>query len=176
MLSLERFTAIRETSTRHQCAVVEAGVLSAGLGRTAAAAGMFYRPDPGSFEICTIGGNLATNAGGMRCVTYGVTRDSAPSALKSSVPAAPCCAPAAAPARDVAGYDLTSLFTGSEGTLGVITPATLRIRPRPPRPGEVRRVVSRAGRDLLGGLRWRGQGSWRAAGSLRRIPAAPIQH
>ncbi len=77
MLSLERFTAIREINTRHQCAVAEAGVLTADLGRTAAAAGMSYPPDPGSFEICTIGGNLATNAGGMRCVKYGVTRDSA---------------------------------------------------------------------------------------------------
>jgi glycolate oxidase len=77
VLSLERLTAIREINAAHQYAVVEAGVINADLGRAALAAGMFYPPDPGSFEICTIGGNLATNAGGMRCVKYGVTRDSA---------------------------------------------------------------------------------------------------
>jgi glycolate oxidase len=126
VLSLERFTAIREINAPQQYAVVEAGVLNADLGRAAAAAGMFYPPDPGSFEICTIGGNLATNAGGMRCVKYGVTRDSA---LGLEV----VLRTGSGARKDVAGYDLTSLFIGSEGTLGVITSATLRIRPRPPR-------------------------------------------
>ena len=132
MLSLERFTAIREINTRHQYAVVEAGVLNAGLGRAAAAAGMFYPPDPGSFEICTIGGNLATNAGGMRCVKYGVTRDSA-LGLEVVLADGAVLRTGSGARKDVAGYDLTSLFIGSEGTLGVITSATLRIRPRPPR-------------------------------------------
>jgi glycolate oxidase len=132
MLSLERFTAIREINMRHQCAVVEAGVLNAGLGRAAAAAGMFYPPDPGSFEICTIGGNLATNAGGMRCVKYGVTRDSA-LGLEAVLTDGTVLRTGSGARKDVAGYDLTSLFIGSEGTLGVITSATLRIRPRPPR-------------------------------------------
>jgi glycolate oxidase len=132
MLSLERFTAIREINTRHQYAVVEAGVLNADLGRAAAAAGMFYPPDPGSFEICTIGGNLATNAGGMRCVKYGVTRDSA-LGLEVVLADGTVLRTGSGARKDVAGYDLTSLFIGSEGTLGVITSATLRIRPRPPR-------------------------------------------
>src|ERR1700685_4123449 len=132
MLSLERFTAIREINMRHQCAVVEAGVLNADLGRAAAAAGMFYPPDPGSFEICTIGGNLATNAGGMRCVKYGVTRDSA-LGLEVVLADGTVLHTGSGARKDVAGYDLTSLFIGSEGTLGVITSATLRIRPRPPR-------------------------------------------
>ncbi|HEY2266927.1 MAG TPA: FAD-binding oxidoreductase, partial [Streptosporangiaceae bacterium] len=76
VVSLERLTAIREVNAGSQYAVAEAGVLNADVGRAAAAAGLFYPPDPGSFEISTIGGNLATNAGGMRCVKYGVTRDS----------------------------------------------------------------------------------------------------
>jgi glycolate oxidase len=132
LLSLERLTAIREISARHQYAVVEAGVLNADLGRAAAAAGMFYPPDPGSFEISTIGGNLATNAGGMRCVKYGVTRDSA-LGLEVVLADGTIVRTGSGARKDVAGYDLTSLFIGSEGTLGVITSATLRIRPRPPR-------------------------------------------
>jgi glycolate oxidase len=93
---------------------------------------MFYPPDPGSFEICTIGGNLATNAGGMRCVKYGVTRDSA-LGLEVVLADGTVLHTGSGARKDVAGYDLTSLFIGSEGTLGVITSATLRIRPRPPR-------------------------------------------
>ena len=132
MLSLERLTAIREVNAAHQYAVVEAGVINADLGRAAAATGMFYPPDPGSFEICTIGGNLATNAGGMRCVKYGVTRDSA-LGLEVVLADGTVLRTGSGARKDVAGYDLTSLFIGSEGTLGVITSATLRIRPRPPR-------------------------------------------
>jgi glycolate oxidase len=130
VLSTERLTAIREVNAAHQYAVVEAGVLNAGLGRAAAAAGMFYPPDPSSFEICTIGGNLATNAGGMRCVKYGVTRDSALS-LEVVLADGTVLHTGSGARKDVAGYDLTSLFIGSEGTLGVITSAMLRIRPRP---------------------------------------------
>jgi glycolate oxidase len=132
VLSLERLTAIREINARQQYAVVEAGVINADLGRAAAAAGMFYPPDPGSFEISTIGGNLATNAGGMRCVKYGVTRDSA-LALEVVLADGTVLNTGSGTRKDVAGYDLTSLFVGSEGTLGVITSATLRLRPRPPR-------------------------------------------
>src|SRR6202522_45452 len=132
VLSLERFTAIREVNAAQQYAVVEAGVINADLGRAAGAAGMFYPPDPGSFEICTIGGNLATNAGGMRCVKYGVTRDSA-LGLEVVLADGTVLNTGSGARKDVAGYDLTSLFIGSEGTLGVITSATLRIRPRPPR-------------------------------------------
>jgi glycolate oxidase len=132
VLSLERFTAIREINARYQYAVVEAGVLNADLGRAATAEGMFYPPDPGSFEICTIGGNLATNAGGMRCVKYGVTRDSA-LGLEVVLADGTVLRTGSGARKDVAGYDLTSLLIGSEGTLGVITAATLRIRPRPPR-------------------------------------------
>jgi glycolate oxidase len=132
VLSLERLTAIREINAQNQYAVVEAGVINADLGRAAAAAGMFYPPDPGSFEISTIGGNLATNAGGMRCVKYGVTRDSA-LGLEVVLADGTVLNTGSGARKDVAGYDLTSLFIGSEGTLGVITSATLKLRPRPPR-------------------------------------------
>ena len=132
LLSLERLTAIREINAAQQYAVVEAGVINADLGRAALAAGLFYPPDPGSFEISTIGGNLATNAGGMRCVKYGVTRDSA-LGLEVVLADGTVLHTGSGARKDVAGYDLTSLFIGSEGTLGVITSATLRLRPRPPR-------------------------------------------
>jgi glycolate oxidase len=132
VLSLERLTAIREIDRVGQYAVVEAGVINADLGRAAAAAGLFYPPDPGSFEICSIGGNLATNAGGMRCVKYGVTRDSALS-LEVVLADGTVINTGSRTRKNAAGYDLTSLFIGSEGTLGVITAATLRLRP-PPRP------------------------------------------
>jgi glycolate oxidase len=130
-LSLERLTRIREIDATAQCAVVEAGVINADLGRAAAGAGLFYPPDPGSFEICSIGGNLATNAGGMRCVKYGVTRDSALS-LEVVLADGSLLDTGSRSRKNVAGYDLTSMFIGSEGTLGVITAATLRLRPVPP--------------------------------------------
>ena len=130
VLSLEKMTAIREVNPQQQYAIAEAGVLNADLGRAAASVGMFYPPDPGSFEICTIGGNLATNAGGMRCVKYGVTKDSA-LALEVVLADGTILDTGSASRKDVAGYDLVSLFVGSEGTLGVITSATLRIRPAP---------------------------------------------
>lgn len=133
VLSLERLTSIREINTRQQHAVVEAGVINAELGRAALEVGLFYPPDPGSFEICTIGGNLATNAGGMRCVKYGVTRDSALS-LEVVLADGTVLNTGTGALKDVAGYDLTSLFIGSEGTLGVITSATLRLRPAPQTP------------------------------------------
>jgi glycolate oxidase len=76
VLSTERMTAIRELSPEDRLAVVEAGVLNADVSRAAGEFGLMYAPDPSSYEISTIGGNIATNAGGLRCVKYGVTRDS----------------------------------------------------------------------------------------------------
>jgi glycolate oxidase len=131
VLSAERLTAIREVNAESQYAIVEAGVLNADVGRAAAAAGLFYPPDPGSFEISTIGGNLATNAGGMRCVKYGVTRDSV-LGLEAVLADGTVLRTGSGARKNVAGYDLTSLLIGSEGTLGVITSATLRLRPPPP--------------------------------------------
>ncbi len=75
ILSLARMNAILELDPVNELAVAEAGVINAELDRAAAAHGLMYPPDPSSYEISTIGGNLATNAGGLRCVKYGVTRD-----------------------------------------------------------------------------------------------------
>jgi glycolate oxidase len=105
-------------------------VLNVDLDRAAAAHGLMYPPDPSSYEISTIGGNLATNAGGLRCVKYGVTRD-AVLGLQVVLADGRLLRTGRNTVKGVAGYDLTSLFVGSEGTLGVITAATLRLRPRP---------------------------------------------
>ncbi|NJC71383.1 FAD-binding protein [Planosporangium thailandense] len=130
VLSLARMNAIREINPEDQLAVVEAGVINAELDRAAAKVGLMYAPDPSSYEIATIGGNLATNAGGLRCVKYGVTRDSA-LGLEVVLADGRVVNTGRRTVKGVAGYDLTSLFIGSEGTLGVITSATLRLRTRP---------------------------------------------
>ncbi len=133
MLSMTRMDQILEMAPDDDFAVAEAGVLNASLDRAAAAHGLMYAPDPSSYEISTIGGNLATNAGGLRCVKYGVTRD-ATLGLEVVLADGSVLRTGRRTIKGVAGYDLTSLFVGSEGTLGVITSATLRLRPRPSAP------------------------------------------
>jgi glycolate oxidase len=130
MLSLARMTAIRELSPADEIAVVEPGVVTADLDRAAREHGLMYAPDPSSYEISTIGGNLATNAGGLRCVKYGVTRDST-LGLEVVLADGRILATGRRTMKGVTGYDLTGLFVGSEGTLGVITAATLRLRRAP---------------------------------------------
>ncbi|HXS63298.1 MAG TPA: FAD-linked oxidase C-terminal domain-containing protein [Streptosporangiaceae bacterium] len=136
VISLEAMTRIREIDRADQVAVAEAGVINADLGRAVREQGLFYPPDPGSFEISTIGGNIATNAGGMRCVKYGVTRDSVQQ-LEVVLADGRIMQTGARTIKNVAGLDLTSLFIGSEGTLGVITAATVRLRPAPATPPAV---------------------------------------
>jgi glycolate oxidase len=133
ILSLARMNAIRELDPADELAVAEAGVINADLDRAAAEHGLMYPPDPSSYEISTIGGNLATNAGGLRCVKYGVTRD-AVLGLEVVLADGRVLRTGRRTIKGVTGYDLTSLFVGSEGTLGVITSATLRLRPRPATP------------------------------------------
>ncbi len=130
ILSLARMTAVREINPADEIAVAEAGVITADLDRAAAEHGLMYPPDPSSFEISTIGGNLATNAGGLRCVKYGVTRD-AVLGLEVVLAGGRTLRTGRRTVKGVTGYDLTGLFVGSEGTLGVITSATVRLRPRP---------------------------------------------
>ncbi|MCG5214221.1 FAD-linked oxidase C-terminal domain-containing protein [Streptosporangium sp. KLBMP 9127] len=130
VLSLHKMTAIRELSPADEIAVVEPGVITADLDRAARAHGLMYAPDPSSFEISTIGGNLATNAGGLRCVKYGVTRDSA-LGLEVVLADGRVLNTGRRTVKGVTGYDLTGLFVGSEGTLGVITQATVRLRRAP---------------------------------------------
>jgi len=133
LLSLARMNTILELDPVNELAVAEAGVINADLDRAAAGHGLMYPPDPSSYEISTIGGNLATNAGGLRCVKYGVTRD-AVLGLEAVLADGRVLRTGRRTIKGVAGYDLTSLFVGSEGTLGVITSATLRLRPRPAAP------------------------------------------
>ncbi len=136
IVCLERMTAIREIDAVDQVAVAEAGVINADLERAVRGQGMFYPPDPGSFEISTIGGNVATNAGGMRCVKYGVTRDSV-LGLEIVLADGRVLRTGARSLKNVAGLDLTSLFIGSEGTLGIVTAATVKLRPLPATPPAV---------------------------------------
>lgn len=130
VLSTEAMTAIRSLDPLDRVAVVEAGVVNAHLDRAAAEHGLMYAPDPSSFEISTIGGNVATNAGGLRCVKYGVTRQSV-LGLEVVLADGRVVETGAATTKNVAGYDLTGLLVGSEGTLGVITAATVRLHRRP---------------------------------------------
>ena len=133
VISLERMDSIREIDAVDQVAVVEAGVVNADVSRAAAASGLFYPPDPGSFEISTIGGNIATNAGGMRCVKYGVTRASV-LGLEVVLADGSLLSTGGRTLKNVVGLDLTHLMIGSEGTLGIITAATLRLRGLPASP------------------------------------------
>ncbi|NUR90879.1 MAG: FAD-binding protein, partial [Nonomuraea sp.] len=130
VLSLARMSAIRELSPADEIAVVEPGVINADLDAAAREHGLMYAPDPSSYAISTIGGNLATNAGGLRCVKYGVTRDSA-LGLEVVLADGRVLDTGRRTMKGVTGYDLTGLFVGSEGTLGVITAATVRLRPVP---------------------------------------------
>jgi glycolate oxidase len=140
LLDLSRMNRILEIDTANMIAVVQPGVVNDDLKAAVAEHGLWYPPDPASAPWSTIGGNVATNAGGLCCLKYGVTRDYV-LGLEAVV---------GGPAGDygtavrlghrttkgVAGYDLTGLFVGSEGTLGVITEITLRLRPgrrEPPR-------------------------------------------
>jgi glycolate oxidase len=109
-------------------AVCQPGLLNAEVKKTVAEHGLWYPPDPSSYEICSIGGNIATNAGGLCCVKYGVTTDYV---LGMQVVLADGTAVRLGGARlkDVAGLSLTKLFVGSEGVLGVITEVTLRLVP-----------------------------------------------
>ncbi len=127
VISTERMRSI-EIDPVTRTAVVEPGALNAEVKRAAADYGLWYPPDPSSFEICSIGGNIATNAGGLCCVKYGVTSDYV---LGMTVVLADASIVELGGPRlkDVAGYSLTKLFVGSEGTLGVVTKIVLRLIP-----------------------------------------------
>jgi glycolate oxidase len=131
-LSTERLRAV-SIDRAAMTATVQPGLLNAELKAAARSEGLWYPPDPSSFEICSIGGNLATNAGGLCCVKYGVTTDYV-LGLEVVLADGRVVRLGGTTVKDVAGYDLKRLFVGSEGTLGVITEATLRLRPLPPVP------------------------------------------
>ncbi len=135
VLSLERMKEILEINQAERLAVVQPGVVNDVLRAAAAEQGLWYPPDPASAPWSTIGGNVATNAGGLCCVKYGVTRDYV-LALEVVTAAGEVVRLGRRTAKGVAGYDLAGLMVGSEGTLGVITEVTVRLRPlrtAPPR-------------------------------------------
>ncbi len=127
-LSLDGMDRIVEIDAGNRIAVVEPGVLNATLSRAVAEQGLFYPPDPSSWEISTIGGNIATNAGGLCCVKYGVTVDFV-LGLEIVLASGEMLRTGRRTVKGVAGYDLTKLIVGSEGTLAIVTEATLALRP-----------------------------------------------
>ena len=130
VLDVSRMNRILRIDPVEQLAVVQPGVLNAEINAAAAEYGLFYAPDPASTAICSIGGNIATNAGGMRCAKYGVTRESV-LALRVILADGRELRTGRETIKGVTGYDLNALIIGSEGTLGVVVEATLRLRPLP---------------------------------------------
>jgi glycolate oxidase len=130
VLSLERMTAIKRLSVEDLTAVVEPGVITGSLMKAAEDVGLFYPPDPNSWEWCTLGGNVAENAGGPRALKYGVTRDYV-LGMEWVLPGGEVIRVGRQTIKGVAGYDLVGLFVGSEGTLGIATEITLQLLPRP---------------------------------------------
>jgi glycolate oxidase len=129
-VSTERMNRILEVSPGDLVARVEPGVITGVLQAEVERHGLFYPPDPNSLEMCTIGGNVAENAGGPRALKYGVTREYV-LGLTVVVPTGEILRVGRRSIKGVAGYDLTGLFVGSEGTLGIVTEATLKLLPRP---------------------------------------------
>ncbi|MGV9294004.1 FAD-binding oxidoreductase [Amycolatopsis sp. NPDC003676] len=127
VLATDRMTAIKEIDPVERLAVVEPGVVNDDLRAACAEQGLWYPPDPASSPWSTIGGNVATNAGGVCCVKYGVTRDYV-LGLQVVTGTGELVRLGRRTAKGVAGYDLAGLMVGSEGTLGVITEITVRLR------------------------------------------------
>jgi glycolate oxidase len=133
VVSTEKMDRVLEIDTANRLVVTQPGIFNADLSRAVAEHGLFYPPDPSSWEFCSIGGNLSTNSGGLCCVKYGVTTDYV-LGLEVVIASGEVLRTGRRTVKGVAGYDLTRLFVGSEGTLGVITEATLMLRPQARRP------------------------------------------
>jgi glycolate oxidase len=130
VLDLCRMNRILDIRIPDRLAVVQPGVVYADLEKALLQYGFFFPPDPASGKVCTLGGNVATNAGGIRGAKYGVTRDYV-LGLEVVLPDGRVMRTGTSCMKSSSGYDLTRLFVGSEGTLGVITEITLKISPRP---------------------------------------------
>jgi len=129
-IALTRMDRILEIDRDNLCVITQPGVVNAALKAAVAEHGLFYPPDPASYETSSIGGNLGTNAGGLCCVKYGQTRDWV-LALEVVLADGTVIRTGGRTVKDTAGYSLTHLIVGSQGTLGIITEATLRLRPLP---------------------------------------------
>lgn len=130
VLVLTRLNRILEINPADMVAVVEPGVITGHLKKAVEEHGLYYPPDPGSADYCTIGGNVATGAGGAMAVQYGVTRDYV-LGLTVVLPTGEIVDCGSRTMKGVVGYDLTRLFLGSEGTLGVMVRIVLRLVPQP---------------------------------------------
>lgn len=130
IMSFTRMNRIVEIDIANRCAVVQPGVVNADLQKQVMKKGFFYPPDPASLRVCTLGGNVALNAGGPRAVKYGVTRDYV-LGLEVVLADGEIIRTGGKTIKNVSGYDLTRLMVGSEGTLGIITEITLRLIPQP---------------------------------------------
>jgi len=126
VMVMERMNRILELDTENLCARVETGVITADLQKAAGKAGLFYPPDPASQDFSTIGGNIAENAGGMRAAKYGVTKQYV-LGLEVVLPNGEQICLGSKCIKDVAGYSMTELFVGSEGTFGIITKAIVKL-------------------------------------------------
>lgn len=129
-LSLERMNRIVSVDAEDLTLTAEPGVILKDVYAAAEAVGLFYAPDPNSWESCSLGGTVAENAGGPSALKYGVTRDSV-LALEWVLPTGEVIEVGHRTHKGVAGYDLVGLFVGSEGTLGIATKITVKLRPRP---------------------------------------------
>ncbi len=157
-VSFERMNRILRIEAGDRYAVVEPGVLNGELQAAIAAHGLFWAPDPASAEVATIGGNLACNAGGPHAVKYGATRDNV-LGLQAVTGTGDLIACGSVTTKDATGYDLTHLLIGSEGTLGLIVEATLRLLPKPPRRASLRALYG----DVT-----------QAAAAVSRVMAQPV--
>ncbi|CAN4278198.1 FAD-binding protein [Pseudoxanthomonas sp. LjRoot125] len=129
VVSFSRMNRILEVRAADRCVVVEPGVLNGELQQVLMPRGLFWPPDPSSADLCSVGGNLATNAGGPRAVKYGTARDNV-LGLVAVTGAGELIRCGGAYTKDATGYDLTHLIVGSEGTLALIVEATLKLAPR----------------------------------------------
>jgi len=131
IMDMGRMDKILEINIEDRLVVVQPGVVYADLDRKLSPKGFFFPPDPASGSVCTLGGNVATNAGGIKGAKYGTTKDYV-LALEVILADGSVLRTGSRCMKTSSGYDMTKLFVGSEGTLGVITEITLKINPKPP--------------------------------------------
>jgi len=143
LLSLEKMDQLLEIDAPNRLVVTQPGVFNATLSRAVQGEGLYYPPDPSSWEFCSIGGNVSTNSGGLCCVKYGVTTDYV-LGFEIVLADGQVLRTGRRTVKGVAGYDLVKLFVGSEGTLGVITEITLMLRQETELPLTVAAVYSSA--------------------------------
>lgn len=160
VVSTERMDKIVDIDDKNLLALVEPGVVTAHLQKTASEFGLMYPPDPSSLESCTVGGNVATNAGGPKAVKYGVTADYV-TGLSAVIGTSEVYQDLSPVRKNVVGLNVTPLFVGSEGTLGIITKVLLKLVPKP----ETRKLLLAHFRNLEDA----GQAVW----DIMKSPATP---